>query len=320
MNGPNESREANAMLTVVVPAYNEEDAIAPALRGLLPLAAQHNWAVLVVNDGSIDRTGETAAAIPGVKTISHTVNRGYGAALKTGIINARTPWVALFDADGQHDPADLERLVEAAAGFDMIVGQRGRNSHQEWVRKPGKWLLSKAANFLTGRKIPDLNSGLRVIRRDIIRDLLHLMPDGFSFSTTSTVAFLNLGFDVGYLPIRTRKRVGKSQVKQLKHGSNTILLIIRLILLFNPLKVFLPACLFLFASGTAYEILYGILWSPRHVRLIPGAFFALVTAILVFFMGLLVDQISSLRKSLHFEKLMRARTGMPQPDMDTPGH
>lgn len=293
-----------ADLTVIIPVYNEECAIENTINTLKPFAEKNHWRIIAVNDGSTDKTGEILARLPGIKTVSHLENKGYGAALSTGIINAESRLVAFYDADGQHNPGDLEQLVQNLGGYDMMVGKRGKDSHRDWLRRPGKWILSKIANFLTARKIPDLNSGLRVIRRDIILNLLHLMPPGFSFSTTSTVALINLGFNVGYHPIKVSKRVGKSTVNPLKHGTTTILLIIRLILLFNPLKVFGLTSLFLFTVGTIYEILYGILWRPEHARLIPGALFILLTAVIIFFLGLVVDQISALRKSLHFEKLL----------------
>ncbi|MBP7461250.1 MAG: glycosyltransferase family 2 protein [Candidatus Delongbacteria bacterium] len=292
-------------LTVIIPVYNEENAIEATLSGLIPYAEKNNWRIVVINDGSTDKTGEILAKIEGIRVITHPINKGYGAALKTGIILSDTRWVAFYDSDGQHNPEDLEQLMNNIRNFDMLVGERGKDSHQEWLRKPGKWILSKTANFLTERTIPDLNSGLRIIRRGIILNILHLMPDGFSFTTTSTVAFINLGFNVGYRSIRVNKRIGNSTVKQFKHGSNTILLIIRLILLFNPLKVFMPVSFFVFAAGALYEILYGIIWTPDHIRLILGALLAFVTSALIFFMGLVVDQLSSLRKNLHFEKLLK---------------
>lgn len=289
--------------TIVIPAYNESKILQDVLRTLgKPRGCRE---IIVVDDGSTDNTAEILKG-ENVRVISHPYNKGYGAALKTGVINAKTKIVAFYDADGQHNPRDLENLIRNFENYDMLVGKRGKDSHQDWMRKPGKWLLSKISNFLTGRKIPDLNSGLRVIKRDILLNLLHLMPDGFSFSTTSTVAFINLGFNVGYKPIKVKKRVGKSTVKPLKHGSDTVMLIIRLILLFNPLKIFIPSSLFLFVVGTIYEILYGILWRPAGARLIPGALFILLTAIIIFFLGLVVDQISALRKNLHFENILKA--------------
>jgi len=290
-------------LTVIIPVYNEEGAVEDTLRLLKPYAEKNDWRIIVVNDGATDKTGEILARIPGIKIITHPENKGYGHALKTGILNAETPLIAFYDADGQHNPYDLERLMENFCEYDMLVGERGKDSHRDRLRKPGKWVLSKVANFLTKRKIPDLNSGLRVIKREIILHLLHIMPDGFSFSTTSTVAFMNLGLNVGYHPITVSKRVGKSSVKPLKHGSNALLSIIRLILLFKPLRVFIPVSLFLFAAGTIYEIVYGLSGRFGPIRLIPGALFMLSAAIVVFLLGLVMDRFSGPGKDLRFKRV-----------------
>lgn len=284
-------------LTIIIPAYNEAEGITDTIKTLLPHVKERNWELLVINDGSSDNTLEKLRLIEGISILSHPYNKGYGASLKTGINNSKNEFIAFYDADGQHTPADLIKLTEEFTNFDMLVGERGKDSHQDWIRKPGKWVLSKVANYLTGRKIPDLNSGLRVIKRDLIKRHLNLFPDGFSFSTTSTIAFMNLGYNVGYYPIRVAKRVGKSSVKQIKHGSNTILLIIRLIVLFNPLKVFIPASLILFIIGMIYEISFGIYITYPKVKLIPAAFFSILTSIIIFFFGLVVDQLSELRKN-----------------------
>ncbi len=284
-------------LTIIIPAYNEEQGIRETLETLLPTAQKYKWKLCVINDASTDRTGELAGQVPGVEVIHHPYNKGYGAGLKTGIKAAKTEYVAFYDADGQHRPEDLETLVGRMDSYDMLVGKRGKTSHQDWVRKPGKWMLGKIANYLTERKIPDLNSGLRVARRKAILPLLPLFPNGFSFSTTSTIAFMNMGLNIDYVPIVVNRRVGTSSVKQLKHGSQTILLMLRLIVLFNPLKVFLPTSLSLVALGILYEILFGILFPASGViTFLPMSFIIIISGILIFFFGLVVDQISELRK------------------------
>ncbi|MCX6175432.1 MAG: glycosyltransferase family 2 protein [Ignavibacteriales bacterium] len=289
-------------LTVIIPVYNEETAIEKTLMELTIYSEKNNWEVLVVNDGSTDNTKNILNSIYSIKVIYHPYNKGYGAALKAGIKNATTDLICFYDADGQHNPNDVEQLILNLDNYDMLVGERQKDSHKEWVRRPGKWLLSKVANFLTGRKIPDLNSGLRLVKRNVILKLLHLFPDGFSFSTTSTIAFLNLGLNVGYYPIKTNKRIGKSSVRQLKHGSNVLLLILRLIILFNPLKVFVPISFLIFMLGIIYEVMQGIVMiESGHERLIPGAFFLMITGILIFFFGLVVDQVSEMRKHQFYE-------------------
>lgn len=284
-------------LTIIIPVYNEEASINNTLNELLDFSKSKKWELLVVNDGSTDKTGEILQGYSSLRVVTHPYNKGYGASLKTGIKNASSELICFYDADGQHNPSDVENLLNNFFQFDMLVGARSKNSYTEWIRKPGKWILSKVANFLTGRKIPDLNSGLRIIRKSLITKMLHLFPEGFSFSTTSTIAFFNLGYNVGYFPITTRKRTGKSTVKQLKHGSNVLLLILRLIVLFNPLKVFIPVSLSVVLMGVLYELYQGVLvMGFEKARLIPGAFFLIITGILIFFFGLVVDQISEMRK------------------------
>ncbi|MBM3711813.1 MAG: glycosyltransferase family 2 protein [Actinobacteria bacterium] len=284
-------------VTIIIPVYNEETAIENTLKELLETSEKNGWNILIVNDGSSDKTKEILERFKTIKIIHHPYNKGYGASLKTGIRNSDTKLIVFYDADGQHNPADVFNLLNNFENYDMLVGKRNKESHKEWIRKPGKWMLSKVANFLTGRIIPDLNSGLRLIKRDAILKMLHLFPDGFSFSTTSTIAFMNLGYSVGYYSITTRKRTGKSSVKQLKHGSSVLLLIVRLIVLFNPLRIFIPASLAFIIIGVVYEIYQGIIvMGFERARLIPGAFFLIITGLLIFFFGLVVDQISEMRK------------------------
>ncbi len=282
-------------LTVIIPAYNEELGIKQTVQDLILFAKKNNWNIIVVNDGSTDNTGEIIKNLEYISVINHTSNKGYGASLKTGIKASKTEYIAMYDADGQHNPVDLEAMWNNITDQDMLIGKRGKDSHQDWLRKPGKWVLGKTANLLTGRKIPDLNSGLRVIKRSCLINKLHLFSNAFSFSTTSTVALMNLGYSVEYYPIKVNKRIGKSTVKQLKHGTNTILLILRLIMLFNPLKVFLPTSLVLFIMGIVYEVIWGIILIDG-ISLLPSAVLMLISSILIFFFGLLADQLSEIRK------------------------
>ncbi len=287
-------------LSIIIPVFNEDQSIINVLNELLPIAQLNHWKIIVVNDGSSDNTSSELEKIDDILLINHDYNKGYGASLKIGIRNSDTEWVAFFDADGQHRSEDLLSMFNVRNNYDMLVGMRGIDSHHERIRVFGKWILSKVANFLTGSKIPDLNSGLRIVKKEVILKMLHLFPDGFSFSTTSTIAFLNMGYNVGYVPIRVNKRVGKSTVNQFKHGSNTLLLILRLIALFNPLKVFIPLSVFLFFAGLIYEIIWGILLL-QNIKMLAGAILLILSGLIVFLFGIMTDQISALRKQSDFK-------------------
>lgn len=282
-------------ITVIVPVFNEEKAIGGVIGGLLENLPRDQWDIIVVDDGSTDESARKIAEFKEIHLLSHNKNRGYGAALKTGIKNAETPLVAFFDADGQHKIEDLIRLSEIMDENDMVVGKRDRDSHKDWIRFPGKWILSKVANFLVGEKIPDINSGLRIIKTEEIKRILPILPNTFSFSTTSTLAFTYLGFSVFYHPISTRKRIGVSNVRQIRDGTNTIMLMLKLIMLFNPFRVFGPLSVLLVSLGLVYEVIYGIILI-EGVKLLPGALLLILTGVLTFLFGLLADQISEMRR------------------------
>jgi glycosyltransferase involved in cell wall biosynthesis len=280
-------------LTVVIPAYNEEGAIGDVVRELVEKAADVK--VLVIDDGSEDGTGGVAEAA-GAFVIRHKRNRGYGASIKTGIRAANTTFVAMYDGDGQHRPEDLLRLYQAAQKHDVVIGARDKTSYQMVSRRPGKWVLARTANTLVGRNIPDLNSGLRVMRRSIVLRYLHLLPDGFSASTTTTVCVLQRGYDVEFLPITTRERVGKSTVKQFRDGMNTVHLIMRLIMLFNPTRFFLPPAVIMILAG----LVYGFIKAFRLHHGFPVLALLLVsTGLITGMFGVLADQISSLRREMY---------------------
>lgn len=284
-------------LTIIIPAYNEEKGIKKSINSLINDCDMDDFQILVINDGSDDKTGLYLKKIKGIRVINHPYNKGYGAALKTGIKFAESEYVAFFDADGQHSCQDLMNLWNNIENYDMIVGERGKNSHFDWIRIPGKFVLSKTANFLVGKNIPDLNSGLRIIKKSEILRVIHLLPDSFSLTSTVTVAFFSFGLNVGYYPIQVSKRIGKSTVNQLKHGTQTLLLILRLMVLFNPLKVFLSMSLLFFISAVLYELYFGIFLFYPDIKLLPTALFLLISSLLFFFFGLVVDQISEMRKN-----------------------
>jgi glycosyltransferase involved in cell wall biosynthesis len=283
--------------SIIIPCYNEGQiirAVVTDLKAFLSEQSEASYEIIVVDDFSTDDTPEILKTLEGIRVIRHPINRGYGASIKTGIRHARGVFVATFDGDGQHNPADLMRLCEKIQSEDwaLVVGARSKLLHSSLWRMPGKWILGWLANFLSRTKIPDLNSGLRVFRKDIISRYLHLCSDRFSFSTTSTLILLNRGYSLAYLPIEVKSRHGKSTVS-LMTGYETFILILRVVCLFDPLRVFIPASVFLIITG----ILLGIY--PYFILkrgLTTGAALVILAGVLVFFFGLLADQISALRK------------------------
>jgi glycosyltransferase involved in cell wall biosynthesis len=276
-------------LTVIIPAFNESQSIGAVLDDIKTVCVDVVCEIIVVDDGSHDDTAFIAKE-HGARVIAHEQNLGYGASLKSGIRAANTEYILTMDADGQHRAADILRLFPLSVRHDMVVGRRQGIIHSQPWRMPGKWLLLVMANYLTRRNIPDLNSGFRIVRRAVALKYLHLCPAGFSFSTTITMTLLTRGYRVAYAPIEVNKRAGQSTVS-VSTGLDTIILILRIATLFDPLRIFVPVSLL---SGSV-----GILWglpialAGRGVSV--GAMLAIVTAILLFGLGLLCDQISQLR-------------------------
>lgn len=279
-------------VTIVVPAFNEERGIGPVIEALARLDSRPR--ILVIDDGSSDATGAVARAA-GARVIRHARNRGYGAAVKTGVRNARTRYVLLCDADGQHRAEDVAKLIAARHPEAMIVGERAQGAYQVASRKPGKWLLTKVAESIAGERIPDLNSGLRIFDRALVSRFLYLLPDGFSASTTVTLLFYRRGFDIRYVPIQTVMRVGTSTVKPLRDGLATLYLILKLVIVFHPLRFFVPPGVALVAIGFTQGT-YRALVSGRGFT-VAGLLVA-VTGLLTLFFGILADQISTLAANL----------------------
>jgi glycosyltransferase involved in cell wall biosynthesis len=282
-------------LSIVIPAYNESAAIGPVLDSALALAKTNRWEIIVVDDGSSDNTAEQVALRCDdhyLTLIRHPYNQGYGAAIKTGIRRARAPLVATMDSDGQHNPDQLMQLLCFTTEYPLVVGMRSDLVHSPIWRMPGKWGLSWMANYLTNQKIPDLNSGMRIFHTDIIRRYLHLCPQGFSFSTTSTMVFFSQGYAVNYTPITVNHRVsGGNSTVRISTGFETFILVMRLTSLFNPLRIFVPASILL--------ILLGLLWGFPYILLqrgvSVGSLMLILSGLLVFFFGLLTDQVAQLR-------------------------
>jgi glycosyltransferase involved in cell wall biosynthesis len=279
-------------VSIIVPAYQESEAIGEVVSAILKVAAnlgcEHE--VIVVDDGSSDGTGD-AARKAGANVLTHPYNKGYGASLKTGIRFASNRTVIFLDADGQHDPNEIHRLLSERKKFDMVVGARKGTAGSPLWRKPGKVLLKWLVNSLTGNNIPDFNSGYRALDREMALRFLPIMPDGFSFSTTSTIAAFKGGYLVQYIPIQVAKRIGTSTVTA-ADGLRTIMLIIRLVTLFAPLRVFLPISAVTFLIGLIFTV-YGYVHAGEAS--VKGLI-ALLAAVQFFLFGVMVDQVVAIRR------------------------
>lgn len=248
---------ATAGVTIVIPAYNEENGVAPVLGEMLEMLEEHlagiDWEVIVVDDGSKDRTRAAIEPFVGgrLSLVSHPRNRGYGAALKTGIKHARFEWILITDADGTYPAEFIPEILRHRDLHEMVVGARvGEKAAIPLIRRPPKWVLRKLASVLSRQDIPDLNSGLRVMRRDLCQRFENILPNGFSFTTTITLAMSSAGYHVKYVPINYLKREGKSKIRPIADTLNFLKLIIRTIMYFDPLRVFLPVSL-MFIVGAA---------------------------------------------------------------------
>lgn len=292
--GVNASEVDLSEVTVVIPAYNEGAGIhlcLTRLRTSYPLMQ-----VIVVDDGSKDSTRKEAERVSGVTVISHRINRGYGAALKTGIRAAKTSVVAWYDGDGQHEPDDLYRMVlpVLANQLDAQLGVRDRGSAFVAKRIPGKWLLRAFAQIVARQRIPDLNCGLRAFRTDLIRRYIHLLPNGFSASATSTLLLIKRGHKIAFLPIYAANRKGgMSTVNILRDGFNTLSLIFRLMVLFDAYLFFSLCAVLQFVVGSAYSA--WVMVSYHRGMPVLGAL-VLISGVLTFFMGIISGQISEMRQ------------------------
>jgi glycosyltransferase involved in cell wall biosynthesis len=240
---------------LIIPAYNEEHGIGPVLDQLMSELGTSAvpFEIVVIDDGSKDRTQDVVRQKESaqIRLLRHDANRGYGAAIKSGVEEARYPWIVITDADGTYPNDAIPHLLEHCDGHDMIVGARTNQKRAvPLIRRPAKWMLTRLASYLSRRQIPDLNSGFRVMRKSLVERYRHILPDGFSLTTTITLAMLSGGHRVKYVPINYYKRTGKSKIRPIADTLNFLMLIFRTIVYFDPLRVFLPvALLFMLASG-----------------------------------------------------------------------
>jgi len=274
-----------AEVSVVIPAYNEEEAIGAVVA---EMKARQPWReVLVVDDGSRDATAARAEAA-GARVVRHPYNKGNGAAVKTGIRAAKGDVVLLMDGDGQHAPEEAQRLVAGIGPYDMVIGARAA-ADQATTRALGNALFKALASWLTGRKIHDLTSGFRAARRDRLLEIVHLLPNGYSYPTTSCLAFLKAGHNVTFEPVRARQAMGRSKMRVMRDGLRFVLIIFKIVTLYSPLKVFFPISATALATGVAYAA-----WNVWSFGKIPmGAALLIQLAVVVFLFGLISEQIAA---------------------------
>lgn len=277
-----------AGISIVLPAHNEASAMAtliPSLRTLYPEAE-----LIVIDDGSDDGTGGTAQK-SGARVILHPYGMGNGAAIKSGARAASRQVMVFMDADGQHAPADIERLIgKLNEGYDMVVGARGGASQASMGRWLANAFYNRFASWMVGHHVADLTSGFRAARADKFREFLHLLPNGFSYPATSTMAFFRSGYTVGYVPIVAGKRVGKSHIRPLRDGIRFLLIMFRICTLYAPLKLFLPISASVFVTGLGYY-LYTYFTSGRFTNMSALLF---ISSLLIFLIGLVSEQITML--------------------------
>ena len=287
--------ETKPMVSIIIPAYNEADVIHSFLVKLQQVVNSNNInaEVLVINDGSSDNTASEVKAA-GVRMIEHPYNIGYGAALKTGYRYARGTIFVTIDADGQHDPNDIPRLLESIKRYDMVVGNRTRDSETELHRDIANSIYNRLATYVAGQTILDLTSGLRAIRSHIPRQFLYLLPNTFSSSSTITLATVRAGYSLEYIPIKVTRRTkkSKSKIKLFEDGARFFMIILRIAVFFAPLKIFVPLSLIIFFLGLGYGLFRIFVWKTNYGS--TSALF-LSTSVLVFLVGLISEQIAQLR-------------------------
>jgi len=277
-----------ARTSVIIPAFNEAASIAAVVNDLQTCGTWHE--LLVVDDGSSDDTGARAASA-GARVIAHPYNIGNGAAVKTGLRQSTGTYVLIIDGDGQHRGADALRMIACLDRYDLVVGARRSQTQASAARRAGNAALNWIASFLTERPIPDLTSGCRAARRDRLVEFIHLLPNGFSTPTTSTLAFIKAGYSVHFEPIEAAQRTGSSKIRLGHDGVGFFLILLKVITIFSPLRIFVPLSAAAFFIGAAYAV--WTIVTQSHVT--NSSVLLILLSVVIFLVGLVSEQISSLR-------------------------
>ena len=274
--------------SVVIPAFNEAASVGSVVRALLAAA---RWGeILVIDDGSSDDTGAQALDA-GARVLRHPYNKGNGAAVKTGIRHATGAYILIADADGQHRPADATRLVSHLDRYDLVVGARSSHTQASAARRLGNAALNRLASYLTEQPIPDLTSGFRAARRECLLEFLHLLPNGFSTPTTTTLAFMKAGYSVRFEPVDAAQRQGVSNIRLGSDGVRFGLILLKVITIFSPLRIFLPVSAASFLVGAGYAA--WTIATQSHVT--NSSVLLILLSVVIFLVGLVSEQISTLR-------------------------
>lgn len=288
------STETNLpVISVIIPAFYEEaviDTIIGRIQTVL-VETKRSFEIIVVDDGSQDETAYRASQA-GARVISHPYNIGNGAAVKTGIRHARGEILVMLDADGQHPPEDIPRLLELLGPYDMVVGARTRESDSDWHRDIANKIYNWFASYVSGRRIEDLTSGFRAIKADIARSFVSLLPNTFSYPTTITLAVVRAGYSLAYIPIKAPRRVGKSKIKLFRDGSRFLMIIIKVATLFSPFKVFIPVSIMMFLLGVGYALFKVLVLDVRYG---PTSAMLMTLSVVIFMVGLVSEQVAQLR-------------------------
>ena len=276
------------VVTVLIPAYNEEQGIGDTVRRVKEL--HPDYEVLVIDDGSSDKTLQIAMDA-GANVWPHPYNIGNGAAIKTGLRLAKGEWIVMMDADNQHDPEDICRLLEYKDQYDMVVGARTKTSQTALHRDFANYFYNKFATYVTRFKIDDLTSGFRLVKKDTAEQYIYLLPNTFSYPTTLTMSYLRSGRSIKYLPIKVKKRLGSSKIRLVEDGVRFFLIISKIATLFSPFRIFLPISMTLFFTGIGY---YCFTFAT-HRRFTNMSALLLSTSAIIFMIGLVSEQISQMR-------------------------
>ncbi len=276
-------------ISVVVPVYNEEDSIENTIRKIKEVMKENNYEyeIIVINDGSDDSSQKILEKIRDIRLINNSNNSGYGASLKEGIENSKYDYILITDADSTYPIKDIPELIKYSDNFDMVVGARTNTKNISLFKKIAKFIITKLSNYLAKRKIPDINSGFRIFRKDLALKFFHLFPDGFSFTTTITLALLTNNYRVKYVPIQSFKRKGKSKIKSSDFFA-FLELILRMMIYFKPLRILSLVSFFLFLIGVGV-FLYGLLFLENVLDITMTVIF--LSSLQIFILGLIADLI-----------------------------